>query len=285
MYMENNTDATATAAPSVENRFTVETNIAPEKAEPEKVEPAKVEATETSKPDAEPDEEPTEQKSINPRTAQRKAERERSRLEIAQLQAEVRRLQQERVPVPDAPKAKDTSKAPDIKDYEDVLEYTAALVEYKANEIVEKRTSELSLKKQEESLAERFEVLREEKPDLDEKMDALVKSKLVTPEIYKAILASPAGADVSYHLANCGQDLMLLRGMPPEALPKAIKTIEAFIKKGGEQQERPKITKAEPPIMPPGVTANADRSLSSYTQEQIEKMPLSQFKPLINFKR
>ncbi len=283
--MENNTDATATAAPSVENRFTVETNIAPEKAEPEKVEPAKVEATETSKPDAEPDEEPTEQKSINPRTAQRKAERERSRLEIAKLQEEVRRLQQERVTVSDAPNAKDTSKAPKVEDYEDVLEYAAALAEWKAGEIFEKRTFELSLKKQEESLAERFEVLREEKPDLDEKMDALVKSKLVTPEIYKAILASPAGADVSYHLANCGQDLMFLRGMPPEALPKAIKTIEAFIKKGVEQQEKPKITKAEPPITPPGVTANADRSLSSYTQEQIENMPLSQFKPLINFKR
>jgi hypothetical protein len=78
---------------------------------------------------------------------------------------------------------------------------------------------------------------------------------------------------------------MFLRGMPPEALPKAIKTIEAFIKKGGEQQEKPKITKAEPPITPPGVTANADRSLSSYTQEQIENMPLSQFKLLSNFKR
>jgi hypothetical protein len=284
MYMENNTDATATAAPSVEDRFTVETNIATEQAEPEKVEPPKVEATEVSKPDTEPDEEPTEQKSINPRTAQRKAERERSRLEIAKLQEEVRRLQQERVTVSDAPNAKDTSKAPKVEDYEDVLEYAAALAEWKAGEIFEKRTFELSLKKQEESLAERFEVLREEKPDLDEKIDALVKSKLVTPEIYKAILASPAGADVSYHLANCGQDLMFLRGMPPEALPKAIKTIEAFIKKGGEQQEKPKITKAEPPITPPGVTI-ANRDVSSYSQQEIEDMPLSQYKILTGIRK
>lgn len=283
--MENNTDATATAAPSVEDRFTVETNIAPEKAEPEKVEPAKVEATEVSKPDAEPDEEPTEQKSINPRTAQRKAEKERLLRENAALAERVRMLEQKNAPVSDAPKAKDTSKAPDIKDYEDVLEYTAALAEWKAGEIFEKRTSELSLRKQTEAFAERAEVLREDKPDFDEKVNALVESRLITPDIEKAILASPIGADVSYHLAQYGADLMTLRGLPPETLPKAIKAIEAFIKKGGEQQEKPKITKAEPPITPPGVTANADRPLSSYTQEQIENMPLKQFNPLSNFRR
>ena len=285
--MENNTDATAKAAPSVEDRFTVETNVVPEKVEPEKVEPTKVEATDASKPDAEPDEEPTEQKSINPRTAQRKAEEERLIRENAALAERVKMLEQKTAPVSDAPKAKDTSKAPDVKDYEDVLEYTAALAEWKAGEIFEKRTSELSLRKQTEALAERAEVLRAEKPDFDEKVNALVGSNLITPDIEKAILASPIGADVSYHLAQYGADLMTLRGLPAETLPKAIKAIEAFIKKGVEQQqqEKPKITKAEPPITPPGVTANADRPLSRYSQEELEDMPLSQFNKLSNYKR
>jgi len=77
---------------------------------------------------------------------------------------------------------------------------------------------------------------------------------------------------------------MFLRGMPPEALPKAIKTIEAFIKKGGEQQEKPKITKAEPPITPPGVTV-ANRDVSSYSQQEIEDMPLNQYKILTGIRK
>jgi hypothetical protein len=100
---------------------------------------------------------------------------------------------------------------------------------------------------------------------------------LITPDIGKAILASSMGADISYHLANYGSDLMTLRGLPAEALPQAIKAIEAFIKNGGEQ-EKPKITKAAPPITPPGVTPAGDRPLNSYSQEELENMPLTEYK-------
>lgn len=275
--MQNNTDVTVQTDSPVEDRFTVETNVVPENVEPEKVEPSTEKTTEVETTDSEPDEEPTEKKSINPRTAQRKAEKERLIRENAVLAERLRQYEQEKATASDEPKARDLSKKPDIQDYDDVLEYTEDLATWKAGEIFESRTSQLNLQKQTEALAQRAEIVRAEKPDFDEKVGGLIESGLLTADIEKAILSSSIGADVSYHLAEYGADLMTLRGLPAEALPKAIKAIEDFIKKGGNQQEKPKITKAEPPIAPPGVTVNADRPLSSYTQEEIENMPLSQF--------
>ncbi len=158
-----------------------------------------------------------------------------------------------------------------------MLEYTEDLATWKAGEIFESKTAQLNLQKQIQALAERAEIVRAEKPDYDEKVVGLIESKLITPDIEREILSSPISADVAYHLAEYGADLMTLRGLPAEALPKAIKAIEAFIKKGGEPQEKPKITKAEPPIAPPGVTVNAHRPLSSYSQQEIEDMPLIKF--------
>jgi len=273
----DNTDVTVKTDAPAQDSFTVETNVVPE-AEPKEVEPTKDKTTEVETPATEPKAEPTEPKPINPRTAQRKAEKERLLRENATLAERVRQLEQSnKVPESDAPKAKDLSKKPNIQDYEDVLEYTEDLATWKAGEIFESKTSEHQLQKQTEALAERAEVLKAEKPDYLEKVDALAKSQLITPDIEKAILASPIGADISYHLAQYGADLMTLRGLPPESLPQAIKAIESFIKKGGEQ-EKPKITKAEPPITPPGVTANADRPINSYSQEELENMPLNEYK-------
>ncbi|MCA6393435.1 MAG: hypothetical protein IM607_18835, partial [Cytophagales bacterium] len=272
--MQNNTDVTVQTDSPVEDRFTVETNVVPENVEPEKVEPSTEKTTEVETTDSEPDEEPTEKKSINPRTAQRKAEKERLIRENAVLAERLRQYEQEKATASDEPKARDLSKKPDIQDYDDVLEYTEDLATWKAGEIFESKTTQLNLQKQTEALAQRAEIVRAEKPDYDEKVSGLIESRLITPDIEREILSSPIGADVAYHLAEYGADLMTLRGLPAEALPKAIKAIEAFIKKGGEPQEKPKITKAEPPIAPPGVTVNADRPLSSYTQEEIENMPL-----------
>lgn len=267
------------ATPDITDRFTVESNIAPA-TEPKKVEPEVDKAIDDSEPDSEPNEEPTEQKPINPRTAQRKAEKERLIRENAALAERLRILEGQKTP-PDSgtTKARDLSKKPDIQDYDDVLEYTEDLATWKAGEIFDRRTSQLNMQKQTDALAERADVIRAEKPDFDEKVGALVESRLITPDLERAILSSSIGADIVYHLAQYGADLMTLRGLPAEEQPKAIKAIEAFIKKGSQQQEKPKITTAEPPIDPPGVSA-AERSLRSLSQEEIERMPLSQFNAL-----
>ena len=271
--MENNMDVTVQTDSPVEDRFSVETNVVPENVEPEKVEPSTEKPTEVETPDSEPDEEPTEQKSINPRTAQRKAEKERLIRENAVLAERLRQYEQEKATASDEPKARDLSKEPNPSDYDDVLEYTRDVARYDRKQ----EAQQAETQKQTQALAERAEIVRAEKPDYDEKVVGLIESRLITPDIEREILSSPISADVAYHLAEYGADLMTLRGLPAEALPKAIKAIEAFIKKGGEPQEKPKITKAEPPIAPPGVTANADRPLSRYSQQEIEDMPLSQF--------
>lgn len=270
------------ATPDITERFEVESNVAPESAEPAKdttekestkVEPSTDKTTEDKTPDTEPKAEPTEPKPINPRTAQRKAEKERLLTENATMREQLRQLQEQIAPKPEQPKARDLSKEPDIKDYDDVLEYNRDLARYDRRQ----ESLQENLQKQTEALAERADAVRAEKPDFDEKVTAIVQSRLVTPDIEKAILASPVGADIMYHLGNYSADLMTLRGLPPADLPKAIKAIEAFIKNGPEQEPK-KITKAAPPITPPGVTANADRPLSSYTQEELENMPLNEYR-------
>lgn len=278
-----------TETPDITDRFEVETNVVPESAEPakpvkdeQKVEPSKNKTTEVKTPDTEP-KEPTEPKPINPRTAQRKAEKERLLRDNATMAERIRQMEQERSPPKAEPKAKDLSKEPDIQDYDDVLEYNRDVARYDATQTFQQETSKLAMQKQMDSLAERAEVVRAEKPDFDEKVGSLIQSQLVTPDIEKAILASPIGADIGYHLANYGSDLMTLRGLPPEALPQAIKAIEAFIK-NGSKQEKPKVTKATPPITPPGMTINADRPLNAYSQEELEDMPIAQYKRLSNMK-
>lgn len=279
---QDNMAVTDSVTPEITNRFTVETNIVPERAKPAKVEPETDKTIEADTSDSEPDEEPTEKKPINPRTAQRKAEKERLIRENAALAERLRILEgQKSPPDSEAPRARDLSKKPNIHDYEDVLEYTEDLATWKAGEIFEAKTSQLERQKQVDALAERAEAVRAEKPDYDEKVAALVESRLITPDLERAILSSSIGADIAYHLAQYGADLMTLRGLPAGELPKAIKAIETFIKQGGQQQEKPKVTKAEPPITPPGSTANADRPLSRYSQEEIENMPLSQFNALM----
>lgn len=269
--MEANADVTAPADSTATDGITVETNVVPE-AEPKEVEPIKDKTTEAETPATEPKTEPTEPKPINPRTAQRKAEKERLIRENAAMAERLRQLEAERAPEPEKPKARDLSKEPNLQDYDDVVEFTLDMARYERR----KESSEAELQKQIQALEERADALKAEKPDFDEKISALVQSRLVTPDIEKAILNSPMGADISYHLANYGADLMTLRGLPSTELPKAIKAIEAFIKKGGEP-EKPKVTKAEPPITPPNVSV-ADRPLSSYTQEELENMPLSEYK-------
>lgn len=277
--MEPNTDVTATADAIVQDRFEVETNVVPE-AEPSKVEPEQDKTTEVETPAAEPKVEPNEPKPINPRTAQRKAEKERLLTENATMREQLRQLQEQRAPISEQPKARDLSKEPNINDYEDAVEFTRDVARYDRRQ----EALQESMQKQTEALAERAEFVRAEKPDFDKKVGALVQSRLITPDIEKAILASPIGADISYHLAQYGSDLMTLRGLPTESLPKAIKAIEAFIKNGSNDQEQPKITKAAPPITPPGVSVTADRSLSSYSQEEIENMPMTEYKRLSKMK-
>jgi hypothetical protein len=274
------TDSDTQAA--ISDRFEVETNVT---VEPEKVEPVKEDKPEPKpEPDSqtEPTEEPQESKTINPRTQARKAEKERLLRENAEYAERIRQQEAElakyKQPAqPEGKQPKDLSKEPDILDYEDAIEYTRDLAKYEASQVFKQETSKLNQQKQIDSLAERVEVFRADKPDYDEKVNAMIRSQLITPDIEAAILASKMGEQLSYHLANFDGDLVALRGLPKELLPSAIKEIESFIQKGGEKQEKPRVTQAPPPITPPSSTGKTNRSISSYTQEEIENMPLTEY--------
>lgn len=289
--MEKNSQevtAPADTKAAIEDRFEVVTNNAPE---PEKVEDKseKQEPKPEADSEPEPSEEPKESKTINPRTAARKAEKERLLRENAeaaernrQLEAELAKYKQSTQPEGKQPK--DLSKEPNIQDYEDALEYSRDIAKYEAIQAFKQESSKLAQQKKIEAYNERLESVIAEKPDFGEKVGALVESGLITPDIEDAILSSGMGPELSYHLAQYNGDLLALRGLPKELLPKALKEIESFIKKGATSQEKPRVTQAAPPIKPPGNSARTDRSISSYTQEEIENMPLAEFNKLIKRK-
>lgn len=260
----------------VEDRFEVETNIVSEQVEP--AEEPKQEAKVDTK--QEPAEEP--QKSINPRTLARKAEKERLIRENAVMAEKLKQYETAKQPAQEV--KRDTSQEPNIQDYDDVLEYSRDVARYEAIQAFKNETSELTQKKQIEAFAERAEIVRAEKPDFDEKVNFVLDSGLLEPQIEDAIMSSNMSAEVAYHLAQFPGDLIALRGTPQQALPKAMKAIEAFIKNAGATQEAPRVTRAQPPITPPGTATKTDRSLSSYSQEELENMPLTEFNKRFNKK-
>jgi len=278
----------STVTPDVTDRFEVETNIEPEpKQEVAEESPKEV----IDKPETEPKQEPQEPKSTISRNAQKKAARELLIRENAIKDERIRHLEAEfaklnpQEPKPEVKQERDYSKEPNITDYEDVLEYNRDIAKYEARQAFQEETSKLSKQKQIEAFEEKADVLRAEKPDFDEKLLAVRQSGLVEPQVEDAIMSSGMSAEVLYHLAQYPSDLVQLRGLPKELLPKAMKTIEAFIKQGATVEEKPRVTKAQPPITPPGNTAKTDRSINSYTQEEIENMPLDEYNKRFNVKR
>jgi len=209
------------------------------------------------------------------------AEKERLLRENAAAAEEIRQLKAENAKYkqPEKPeaKAKDFSQEPNIQDYDDALEYSRDIAKYEAIQAFKQGTSKLTQQKQIDAYNESIELVKASKPDFEEKASALVDSGLVTPEIESAVLSSNLKAELTYHLAQYGGDLMALRGIPKELLPNAIKEIESFIKKGGAQPEKPRVTQATPPITPPSSNGKTNRSVSSYTQEEIENMPLAEY--------
>ena len=281
MTTDDSTIVTApvdTKEPATSDRFEVETNIEPTEVEDK-----------GSKPQVEPTEAPPQPKPVNPRTEKRKAEKERLIRENAIKDEQLRQTQAELAALK-APKQevkqKDPTKEPNVADYDDVLEYTRDMAKFEANNLLSERDQQYQ-SVQEQRLNEVFEEqldeVRATTPDIDDKIQTLYDAGLIPPTIERAVLSSSMSGKLAEHLANFPGDLQQLNSIRPELLPKAIKSIEVFIKKG-PQVEKPRLTNAAPPISPPGNGAKTDRSINSYSQEEIENMPISEFKKLTNMK-
>lgn len=227
--------------------------------------------------------EPTEapQKPVNPRTQARKAEKERLITELATERERNRQLEEKYKGVPkEEPKQKDFSKEPNIQDYTDVLEYTRDLARYEATNLLserDKKSAEADRQRRIESFQEQINEVKAEMPDLDSRLDALYNAGLIPQSIEDAVLSSNISGKLAAHLAKFPGDLKQLNSYRPELLPQAIKQLEAFIQNPPKAEE-PRVTRAQAPITPPGNSAKTNRSINSYTQEEIENMPLSEYK-------
>jgi len=228
-------------------------------------------------------------KPLNPRTAQRKAEKERLIREAAtkdaenkQLLAEIARLKQSE-PKVEAKREVDLSKEPDIKDYDDAITYARDLAKYDAAQIIaerDKKESEAQRTKQIEAYQEQADIIRTEMPDFDDKVDALYTAGLIQAGsvLENEIIASPDSAKLAAHFVNFPGDLKSLNMYKPEAIPAALKQIQSWIKsQGTTPQPTVRQSQAKPPINPVGQKAAITKAVNSLTKEELEEMPQHEF--------
>lgn len=288
-------DQVAVTAPAETPKDTIEVVSSTEEPVSSNVtEPVEKAAPQSDKPA----ETPEQQKNL--RNQQRKAQKERLIRENAVKDEQLKTLQTELAKYTQPKKAevkpKDLSKEPDINQYKgknqadslgDYLDFTSDLAEYRTNAVLserDKKAAEAEKAKRIDSFNEQVNDVRTQMPDFDSKVSQLYEAGLIPQPIEDAILSSNISGKLAEHLIKFPGDLQQLNSYRPELLPQAIKKIEAFIKQGGQPQEKPRVTQATPPIKPPGNTARTDRSINSFTQEEIENMPISEYKKITNMK-
>lgn len=231
--------------------------------------------------------EQTEQRAKKTRNEKKRAEKERLISELATEREKNRQLAektQSKEPAKQERKV-DLSKKPDITHYstDQYLDYVEDLAKFNANELLlerDKKTAAVERDNQIANFQEQAAEIRNEIPDFDEKMQKLYDAGLVSAPIENAVLKSSMSGKLTEHFVKFPGDLKQLNDYRPELVPQAIKAIENFIKAGGKQEEKPRITQAKTPIKPPGNNAKTDRSVTSYTQEEIENMPLNEYRTL-----
>lgn len=277
--MTEESEVTASADTAKDTIEFETTNPPPETGSEKVVTEPKKEADKPAAP-----EEP--KKPINPRTVERKREKERLLTENATLKERLTQMEKQS-PKADESKAEfDPSVKPDITKYTDAIEYADHLSQHNTYTALQKRDEQAELAVREtqiDAFEERADALRAEKPDFDQKLQEIKASRLITQPIEKVIMASPMNADLTYHLAAFPGDLLQLRGLPENMLPKAIKQLEAFIKNptaanaAPAGQTPPRQTQAKPPIVPVGNKTNITKNVTELTQEELENMPQSEF--------
>lgn len=240
------------------------------------------------KPETTPKEGEESPKTLNPRTQQRKAEKERLIRENAakdeqlkQVQAELAKYKQPETPTE---RKLDLSKEPDIKNYTDALEYARDLAKYDNHQMLverDKKAAEATRAQHIEAYQEQADIIRATMPDFDDKVDALYNAGLIQPGsvLENAIISSADNAKLAEHFVKFPADLQALNMYKPEAIPAALKQIRTWIKTQGAQpvQQPLRQTQAKPPIKPVGQSASVSKDVNDLTQEELENMPQAEF--------
>lgn len=181
---------------------------------------------------------------------------------IDRLEAENAALQARLVS--DLPKSESAPAAkPQPNDYQTHDEYTEALIEYKAEQVAEKklkarddeaRAAAFQTERQEriDSYQQQQVELRKATPDYDEAL-AEFDDVPVHPGITAALLDSDMGAQVAYYLAKHPEELDAINTQNTSALTinRAIGRIEARIESGKQPAKAAvRTTKSPPPFVP-----------------------------------
>lgn len=227
----------------------------------------------------------TEQRAKKTRNEKKRAEKERLISELATEREKNRQLAEKSKEPAKQERKVDLSKKPDITQYstDQYLDYVEDVAKFNANELLserDKKSAEAERDNQIASFQEQATEIRNDMPDFDDKVQKLYDAGLVSAPIENAVLKSPISGKLTEHFVKFPGDLKQLNDYRPELVPQAIKAIENFIKARGKQEEKPRVTQARAPIKPPGNNAKTDRSVNSYTQEEIENMSLTEYRTL-----
>lgn len=247
--------------------------------EPQPVDGSETKAETPTEPKAEP-------KPLNPRTQQRKAEKERLIRENATKDEQLRSLKEQiaKTTTPEKPAnvELDLSKEPDITKYTDPFLYAQHLAKFEAHQVLgerDKKDAEAKQQRLVEAFDEQAEAIKVDMPDFENRVIELYNSGLVTKEINDAVLSAPNSAELAKHFVNFPGDLKALSNYKPEAIPQALKQISNWMKTQASvpANNQKRQTQASAPITPVGQKASISKNLDSLTQEELESMPQHEF--------
>ena len=165
---------------------------------------------------------------------------------------------------------------PRIQDYDDVLEYTEALADYKVRKALDEFTNKQT-ESQRQSIKEnliqdyraREQVVIDANPDYPEAISNMVEDGLVTEKMIAYIREeSEIGEQVALHLTKYPNDAAVLAGLDGKDFDKAMWTIESFINNQNKGEfAAVKTTKAPQPITPVRTNAISTKDPSDMDYE------------------
>lgn len=214
------------------------------------------------------------------RTSRRQRQRDRLKAENDALRQELAKFQAP--PKPTETKPIESDKEPQVSDYTDVLDYLKAQTDWKTKQAIqqfqEQQTKAATEQQQqqahqakEQDYFKRLEIVREQVPDISERVNELYQAGLVTPELESAVLDAPLGEKVTQHFVENPQELQMFRGLNKEQTYMAIGLLQARLLKSDSPEPVAKTTKAAAPIVPLGKQAvTSTKSLDEMDQEEYE---------------
>lgn len=271
-------DETSTTIPSITAPVTSATP-APQQGETTTTQSPAQEASATPEQEPKPDGEEAEPKHTLPKGVQKRIDRLTRDKYRLQAELEVARRQAPQAE-PQRPPANGEPKAEQYKSYEEYLE---ARAEWKAEQRVEKRLGELREKAQRQAgQAEQEKLQSQWEKRVSEALTtyddfeevALSPEVPISEPMMAAILRSPKGADVAYHLGKNPDLAAQIAGLDPISAAIRIGEIAASLSRPNPK----KTTGAPPPINPVGGRASTHKDPSQMTDAEFAAWRREQIK-------